>query len=104
MRPHAASRHRRYPARSLAALLHAGPDELLGVLLEHLGVLLEHLADLAEYRVNVVGELSRNRFSTPGDMKSVAELALDLTGLACGFAGFTGDAPVLTGAVGTAGR
>jgi hypothetical protein len=35
---------------------------------------------------------------------SVAELALDITGLACGFAGFTGDAPVLTGAAGTAGR
>jgi hypothetical protein len=76
--------------------LHAGPDELLGVL--H-----EHPADLVEYR-GVVGELSRNRFSTPGNILSVAELALDLTGLACGFAGFIGDAPVLTGAAGTASR
>jgi hypothetical protein len=74
-----------------------GPEELLGVL--H-----EHLVDLVEYRVDVVGELSRNRFSTPGNIVSVAELALDLTGLACGFAGFIGDAPVLTGAAGTASR
>jgi hypothetical protein len=82
---------------SLAAPLHVGPDELLGVL--H-----EHLVDLVEYRGGGVGELSRNRFPTPRNMVSVAELALDLTGLACGFAGFIGDAPVLTGAAGTASR
>jgi hypothetical protein len=35
---------------------------------------------------------------------SAAEPARDLTGLACGFAGFIGDAPVLTGAAGTASR
>ena len=88
---------RRYPARVTGRPLHVGPDELLGVLLEH-------LADLVEYRVDVAGELSRNRFSTSGNIVSVAELALDLTGLACGFAGFTGDAPVLTGTARTASR
>jgi len=77
--------------------LHAGPDELPGVLPGH-------LADLGEYRVDVAGELPGSRFPTPGNIASVAELALDVTGLACGFAGFTGDAPVLAGAAGTAGR
>jgi hypothetical protein len=41
----------------------------------------------------------RGPFGTP---VSVAVLALDLTGPACGFAGFIGDAPVFTGAAGTA--
>src|SRR5580704_11726613 len=36
-------------ARSLPALLHVGPDELLGVLFEH-------LVDLVQDRVHVVGQ------------------------------------------------
>ena len=50
MRPPTANRRVPDPVWLLAALLHVGTDELLGVLLEH-------LVDLVEDRIHVVGEL-----------------------------------------------
>src|SRR5438874_12198408 len=50
MRPPTANRPAPGAPRLLAALLHVGPDELLGVLLEH-------LVDLVQDGVHVVGEL-----------------------------------------------
>jgi hypothetical protein len=57
----------------LAALLHIGPDELLGVLLEH-------LVDLVQNRVDVVSELVLALLDVLGPLRRAVLLLLAAAG------------------------
>src|SRR5215467_956980 len=70
--------------RSLTALLDIGPDELLGVLLQH-------LVDLVEDRVNVVGQL----------LLALLDFPAGLLGVFLGLLATPGGLPLAAGVLGS---